>query len=93
MELFQCKPQHGTDRCIPFDPLLYKFLAADQIAALKVFHDRGIFTWVLLESTLDCEGSLTVVEATHELVDLHKVGQANYLPMKKPRTGRFTKCG
>lgn len=54
-------------------------LPADRLAALKAFHDRDIFTWVSLEPTLDIESSLAVVDATHEFVDLYKVGQANYL--------------
>ncbi|BBB99362.1 radical SAM protein [Bradyrhizobium elkanii] len=51
----------------------------DRLKALKTFHDRGIFTWVSLEPTLDIEASLAVVDATHEFVDLYKVGRANYL--------------
>jgi DNA repair photolyase len=58
-------------------------LPADRIAALRAFHDRGIFTWVSLEPTLDVEASLAIVEATHGFVDLYKVGRANYLPMTK----------
>lgn len=54
-------------------------LPADRIAALKAFHDRGIFTWVSLEPTLDVESSLAIVEATYDFVDLYKVGRANYL--------------
>jgi DNA repair photolyase len=54
-------------------------LPADRIAALRAFHDRGIFTWVSLEPTLDVESSLAVVKATHGFVDLFKVGRANYL--------------
>jgi hypothetical protein len=54
-------------------------LPGDRLAALKAFHSRGIFTWVSLEPTLDVEASLAVVEATHEFVDLYKVGRANYL--------------
>jgi DNA repair photolyase len=54
---------------------------ADRIAALRRFHDAGIFTWVSLEPTLDIESSLAIVEATHSFVDLYKVGRANYLPM------------
>lgn len=54
-------------------------LPADRLAALKAFHDRGIFTWVSLEPTLDIEASLSIVDATHEYVDLYKVGRANYL--------------
>jgi DNA repair photolyase len=58
-------------------------LPGDRIAALRAFHDRGIFTWVSLEPTLDCDSSLAIVEATHSFVDLFKVGRVNYLPMTK----------
>jgi DNA repair photolyase len=54
-------------------------LPDDRIAALKRFHDAGIFTWVSLEPTIDIEASLALVEATHGFVDLYKVGRANYL--------------
>jgi DNA repair photolyase len=54
-------------------------LPGDRIATLKTFHDRGIFTWVSLEPTLSVEASLSIVDATHEFVDLYKVGRANYL--------------
>jgi DNA repair photolyase len=53
---------------------------ADRIAALRAFHDRGIFTWVSLEPTLDTERSIAIVKATHTFVDLFKVGKANYIP-------------
>lgn len=53
----------------------------DRIATLRAFHEAGIFTWVSLEPTLSVEASLAIVEATHEFVDLFKVGRANYLPM------------
>jgi DNA repair photolyase len=58
-------------------------LPGDRIAALKTFHDRGIFTWVSLEPTIDVERSLSIVDATHEFVDLYKVGRVNYLPITK----------
>jgi len=51
----------------------------DRIATLKAFYDRGVFTWVSLEPTLDVESSLAIVEATHGFVDLYKIGRANYL--------------
>jgi hypothetical protein len=54
-------------------------LPADRLAALRAFHERGIFTWVSLEPTLDVGSSLAIVEATHSFVDLYKVGRANYL--------------
>lgn len=56
-------------------------LPAERLETLRRFHDSGIFTWVSLEPTLDCESSLAIVEATHQFVDLFKVGRANYLPM------------
>jgi len=58
-------------------------LPGDRIATLRRFHEAGIFTWVSLEPTLDCESSLQVVQATHEFVDLFKIGRVNYLPMTK----------
>jgi DNA repair photolyase len=54
-------------------------LPEDRIATLKVFHDRGIFTWVSLEPTLDAESSLAIVERTHSFVDLYKIGKLNYV--------------
>lgn len=54
-------------------------LPEDRIAALRAFHDKDIFTWISLEPTLDVEASLAIVDATHEFVDLYKVGRANYL--------------
>jgi hypothetical protein len=58
-------------------------LPADRIAALRKFHEAGIFTWVSLEPTLDIDASLAIVKATHPFVDLYKVGRVNYLPMTK----------
>lgn len=56
-------------------------LPGDRIATLKTFHAAGIFTWVSLEPTLNTDSSLAIIEATHEFVDLYKIGRANYLPM------------
>lgn len=56
---------------------------ADRLAALKAFHEAGIFTWVSLEPTLDVEASMEIVRETHKFVDLYKVGRVNYLPMTK----------
>lgn len=58
-------------------------LPGDRIAALKKFHERGIFIWVSLEPTISVEHSLRVVDETHEFVDLYKVGRVNYLPITK----------
>lgn len=54
-------------------------LPAERIETLRYFHNRGIFTWVSLEPTLDVEASLAIVKATHHFVDLYKIGRANYV--------------
>lgn len=56
---------------------------AERIEVLRAFHGRGIFTWVSLEPTLDCDSSLAIIEATYDAVDLYKIGRANYLPMTR----------
>lgn len=56
-------------------------LPGERIDILKKFHNAGIFTWVSLEPTLNIVSSLSIVEHTHEFVDLYKIGRANYLPM------------
>ena len=56
-------------------------LPMDRIATLRKFHDAGIFTWVSLEPVISTGASLTIVEATHDFVDLYKIGRANYLPI------------
>jgi len=56
---------------------------SDRIDTLRKFHDRGIFTWVSLEPTIDVDASLSIVDATHEFVDLYKVGRVNYIKITK----------
>ncbi len=58
-------------------------LPGDRIAALKGFHERGIFTWVSLEPTIDVQASLDIVKETYRFVNLYKVGRVNYLPITK----------
>lgn len=53
----------------------------DRIATLKAFSERGIFTWVSLEPTLDAEASIKIIEATHTFVNLYKIGKANYIKL------------
>jgi hypothetical protein len=53
-------------------------LPGERVAALKFFHERGIFTSVSLEPVLDAEMTLAVVAATYPLVDLFKVGCLNH---------------
>ena len=58
-------------------------LPGDRLAALRKFHDSGIFTWVSLEPTLDTEATITIMQTTMEFVDFYKIGRVNYLPMTK----------
>lgn len=58
-------------------------LPADRLATLKTFHDAGIFTWVSLEPVLDTAAALEIIKATHEFVDLYKVGRINYHRLTK----------
>jgi len=53
-------------------------LPGARIAGLKRFHEAGIFTWISIEPVIDPEMALAVVEATHEFVDLYKIGKVNY---------------
>lgn len=54
-------------------------LPGDRMKALKAFHDKGIFTWVSLEPTINTEASKAIIRATHEFVDLYKIGRVNYM--------------
>lgn len=55
----------------------------DRLKTLRTFHERGVFTWVSLEPTIDVESSLAILRETHGFVDLFKIGRVNYLPMTK----------
>ena len=89
LDLFRPKRDAFASTLTSIDPIFVRkwetksALPDDRITALKAFHEAGIFTWVSLEPTLDCDSSLEVVKATHKFVDLFKVGRANYLPMTK----------
>lgn len=58
-------------------------LTSDRIAALKAFHEAGIYTWVSMEPTLDVEASMRIISETHSFINLFKIGRVNYLPMTK----------
>lgn len=58
-------------------------LPGSRLEALQKFHERGVFTWVSLEPTIDVEASLAIVDATHSFVDLYKVGRVNYIEITK----------
>jgi len=55
----------------------------DRIDAIRKAHQAGIPTWVSLEPVIDPEQSLEIIRATHDIVDLYKVGKLNYHPAAK----------
>ena len=46
--------------------------------ALEMAKAKGISTWVSLEPVIDADETLAVIKATHEFVDLYKIGKLNY---------------
>jgi CheY-like chemotaxis protein len=48
-----------------------------RLAALKEFHDAGIYTWVSMEPIISPATSLDVVKLTHRHVDHYKTGLMN----------------
>jgi hypothetical protein len=55
-------------------------LPADRIAALRKFHDAGIYVWVSLEPIIDIDHTIAVIRATHDFVDHYKFGKINHYP-------------
>jgi DNA repair photolyase len=55
----------------------------DRIAALRAAKSNGIRTWASLEPVIDTEEVYKIIRATHEFVDLYKVGKLNYHPRAK----------
>ena len=58
-------------------------LPQDRIETLKKFHAKGVYTWVSLEPVYDTEAAMDIIKATHEFVDLYKVGRINYHRLTK----------
>jgi DNA repair photolyase len=58
-------------------------LPADRIATLAAFHQSGIATWASLEPVIDPQQSLALIESTHHVVDLYKIGKLNHHPAAK----------
>lgn len=65
------------------DSLLYEPFAAptsERIKALDTIHARGIRTWVSIEPAWSIEDSINIIDRTHEIVDVYKIGKLNYHP-------------
>jgi DNA repair photolyase len=55
----------------------------DRIGSLYFAKKLGLKTWVSFEPVIDPEAVYRLLEATHEFVDLYKVGKLNYHPRAK----------
>lgn len=53
-------------------------LPADRISAIKQAKAAGLTTWASLEPVIDPEQTLALISATHEFIDLFKVGKLNH---------------
>ncbi len=51
---------------------------ADRLKAIGEAHKRGIETWVSLEPVIDVNETLSIIDCTHEWVDLYKLGKVNH---------------
>jgi DNA repair photolyase len=56
----------------------------DRLAALKEFHDAGVYTWISMEPIISPATSLQVIELTHQCVDHYKTGLMSVRGMKLP---------
>lgn len=50
---------------------------AERLEVLEAFHQAGVPTWVSFEPVLYPDGVLSLIAATHTIVDLYKVGKLN----------------
>ncbi|MCK5014423.1 MAG: hypothetical protein KAS66_11445, partial [Candidatus Omnitrophica bacterium] len=41
---------------------------------------RGIRTWVSIEPAWSIEDTINIIDRTHEIVDVYKIGKLNYHP-------------
>ena len=65
------------------DSLFYEPFAAltsERIKALDIIHKRGIRTWVSIEPAWSIEDTINIIDRTHEIVDVYKIGKLNYHP-------------
>ncbi len=58
-------------------------LPGDRIDSLTLAKKLGLKTWVSFEPVIDPAAVFRLLEATHEFVDLYKVGKLNYHPLAK----------
>ncbi len=67
----------NEDRSMYWEPLAA--VPGNRIRAIQLAKKMGIETWVSLEPVIDPAQSLRIIEQTHHLVDLYKIGKMNYL--------------
>ncbi len=52
---------------------------SERISAISRAKQAGINTWVSLEPVLGADYALDIIKATHNIVDLYKIGKLNYV--------------
>ena len=65
------------------DSLFYEPFAAptsERIKVLDTIHSAGIRTWVSIEPAWSIEDTINIIDRTHEIVDVYKIGKLNYHP-------------
>jgi len=71
------------DRLVSLEWEPYAAMPLDRIGSLYFAKKLGLKTWVSFEPVIDPEAVYRLLEATHEFVDLYKVGKLNYHPLAK----------
>jgi len=61
----------------------YAALPQDRIDSLQLAKLLGLRTWVSFEPVISPKAVYSILDATHEFVDLYKVGKLNYHPLAK----------
>jgi DNA repair photolyase len=89
-DLLTMTPGHAWGVTLTHDDPLVSFkwepkaaLPLDRIGSLYFAKKFGLKTWVSFEPVIDPEAVYRLLAATHEFVDLYKVGKLNYHPLAR----------
>lgn len=52
---------------------------AERIETITKFHDRGIETWASLEPVINPTETLNIINQTHSIISLYKIGKLNHV--------------
>lgn len=68
----------SVDKSVKFEP--FAPLPESRMAALDLFHRKGIRTWASLEPVIDPDETLKIVDFTLPFIDEYKIGKINHMP-------------